>query len=61
MGKHETFTVKHFRFDNRTLKMAGHGPGSSLKEFLWFTFCLGEGLWCNATFPELWNTQLQRT
>ena len=33
--------------------MAGHGPGSSLKEFLWFTFHLGEGLWNNAAFPEL--------
>ena len=26
-GKHETFPVKHFRFDNTVLKMAGHGPG----------------------------------
>ena len=44
---HETFTVKHFLL---VLKMAGHGPGSTLKEF---TFHLGEGLSSNAAFPEL--------
>ena len=27
-GKHQTFTVKHFHL---VLKMASHGPGSSLK------------------------------
>ena len=27
IGNHKTFTVKHFHFDNRVLKMAGHGPG----------------------------------
>ena len=26
-GKHETFTVKHFCFDNRDLKIVGHNPG----------------------------------
>ena len=52
IGKCKTFTVKHFHL---VLKMAGHGtcPGSSLKEFLLFTFRLGEGLWNNAAFPEL--------
>ena len=30
----ETFIVKYFHFDNTALKMAGHGPGSSLNEFL---------------------------
>ena len=34
------------------LKMAGHGPGSSLKKFLWFTFCLGEGLWHGIILPS---------
>ena len=57
--KRKSFTVKHFHFDNTTLKMAGYGPGSSLKEFLLFTFNLGEGLWNNTAFPELWNTRLQ--
>ena len=47
IAKRKTFTVKHFHL---VLKMAGHGPGSTLKEF---TFCLGEGLWSNAAFPEL--------
>ena len=42
VGKHETFTIKHFHFDNRALKMAGHSPGSSLKEFLQFTFRPGK-------------------
>ena len=27
IGKRETFSVNLFRFDNRVLKMAGHGPG----------------------------------
>ena len=31
IGKHETFTVKHFHL---VLKMVDHGQGSSLKEFL---------------------------
>ena len=31
IGKHKTFTVKHFHL---VLKMVGHDPGSSLKEFL---------------------------
>ena len=31
IDKRETFTVKHFRF---VLKMAGHSPGSTLKELL---------------------------
>ena len=61
IGKRKTFTVKHFHFDNRALKMAGHGSGSFLKEFLLFTFRLGEGLWNNTAFPELWNTWLQCT
>ena len=34
VAKHETFALKHFCFDNTALKMAGHDPGSSLKEFL---------------------------
>ena len=50
IDKRETFILKHFRL---VLKMAGHGPGSTLKQFLWFTFRLGEGLWSNAAFPEL--------
>ena len=48
----KTFTVKHFCFDNTALKMAGYGPGSSIKEFLSFIFRLGEGLWNNTAFPE---------
>ena len=31
IDKRETFMLKHFRL---VLKMAGHGPGSTLKEFL---------------------------
>ena len=33
--------------------MVGHSPGSSLKNSCDFSFCLGEGLWNNAAFPEL--------
>ena len=51
IGKHETFTVKHFHL---VLQMAGHGPESSLKYSCnLLSACLGEGLWNNAAFPEL--------
>ena len=46
----QKFNTKTFSL---SFKMVGHGPGSTLKEFLWFTFRLGEGLWSNATFLEL--------
>ena len=48
--KHETFTVKHLSL---AFKMTGHSPRCFLKEFLWITFCLGEGFWNNAAFPGL--------
>ena len=39
IGKHETFTVKHFHL---VLKMVGHGPGSSLKNSCDSHSALGE-------------------
>ena len=55
VGKRKSFKVKHFHL---VLKMTGHGPGSSLKNFCDLLSTLGKvsGICC---LPRTVNTRLQ--